>query len=235
MAASSTGGTHEAVTRRIRMDDSRRFVQNVGLVIVLITPRAIEKVADRIERAYARRHPQGIASPPDSRLWDVVARALVEAHRVSPWLPLDPELFVASQPTSSPLADPWESLAPVPATRRYRRRILQIVRSLRRELRGEIRSAEAQLRRGRSPESVLRRRTRTLSPLGCYLIAYRIGRPDLAARFQAGAQDQHAACPLYRLACRGLVSDAAYPVLELLPGLVPTRRVGPRAPRVCPN
>lgn len=202
---------------------------------MLITPRAIEKVADRIERAYAHRNPQGIVCPPDSRLWEVVARALVEAHRATPWLPLDPELFVASQPLASPLTDPWENLAPARAIRRYRRRILQIARGLRRELRAEIRQAEMQLGQGRSLESVLRRRHRGLSPLGRYLIACRAGQPDLAAKFRDPACEQHAACPLYRLACRRLIPPEAYPVLEILPGLIPIRRVGPLAPGVCLN
>ncbi len=155
----------------------------------------------------------------------------MEAHRANPWLPLDPELFVASQPAASPLADPWENLAPSQATRRYRRRILEIVRSLRRELRGEIRQAEAQLRRWPAAEAgVARRRNRGFSPLGRYLVAYRAGRPELAEPFREQVHEQHAACPLYRLACRRLIAAEAYPVLELLPGLVPTRRVGAARP-----
>lgn len=46
----------EAIAR----DETRDFTSpfsNWGQVIVLITPRAIEKVADRIEQAYAHRNP----------------------------------------------------------------------------------------------------------------------------------------------------------------------------------
>lgn len=151
----------------------------------------------------------------------------MEAHRASTWLPLDPELFVASQPASSPLADPWQNLAPSLAVRRYRRRILLIVRGLRRELRQEIHQAEARLRRGQPLKSVLRRHDPNFSPLGRFLVAHRAGRPDLAARFQEAASEQHASCPLYRLACRHMIPARAYPVMELLPGLVSTRRIGP--------
>lgn len=202
---------------------------------MLITPRAIEKVADRIERAYARRNPQGIACPPDSRLWEVAARALVEAHRASDWLPLDPELFVASQPSDTPLADPWQHLSPSHAVRHYRRRILQIVRGLRLELRQEVYRAEARLQQGQPLKSVLGDRDRNLSPLGRFVVAYRAGRMDLAEKFREDATEQHASCPLYRLACRRLIPSHAYPVLELLPGLIPTRRIGPPASSVCLN
>ena len=48
--------------------------------------------------------------------------------------------------------------------------------------------------------------------------------------FRARAHDQHVSCPLYRVACRGLIPARAYPVLDLLPGLILTRRRGPAPP-----
>jgi hypothetical protein len=196
---------------------------------VILSLHAIEQVAGRIERAYRRRvHKEDQAwGGPDPRLWTLAARALVEAHRNQPWLPLDPELFVMSQPRTIPLDDPWRDLAPSEAVRRYRRRVLKIVRGLRREIRGEVRRTEARVARGESLEQILRRPSKRLSALGGYLVAVRAGRHDLAEPLTERIYDQHAGCPLYRLACRHLLPGAAYPVLDLLPGLVLTRRRGP--------
>ncbi len=204
-----------------------RLMPQRAEVNVLITPHAIEQLSGRIEQAYLRRRSQALVSEPDSRLWEVAARALVEAHRKYPWLPVDPELFVAAQPPCSPLGDPWQHLAPAHAIRRYRQRVVLIVRGLRRELFGEIRRLESRIRAGHSLDSVLGWRTRRVSDLARYLVAHRAGRPDLAEPFRAGTQDQHEGCPLYRLACRGLIDPDLYPVLDLLPGLVLRRRVGP--------
>lgn len=195
--------------------------------MALLTPQAIANVAGRIERAYSLRFDAGPWGGPGPRLWEVVARALFEAHRAAPWLPLDPELFVASQPTTASPSDPWAHMEPGRAVRRYRRRIRRIARGLRRELVDEVRLAGALMGRGRSLEWVLDSPRRDLSPLGRYIVAYRHGRPDLAEGFRRQAQDQHAGCPLYRLACRRLLPESAYPVVELLPGLISTPRVGP--------
>ncbi len=191
---------------------------------MLLTPRAIELLADRIERAYLRRHSHLSWSGPDPRIWAVAARALLEEHRKDPSIPLDPELFVAAQPFNPPLADPWTVLAPTTAMTHYRRRIRRIVRGLHLELKAEIRQAEGRIRRGEPMETVLRSRSRSLSPLGRFIVAYRAGRIDLAERFRARAQEQHGSCPLYRLACQSLLPGEAYPVVELLPGLATTRR-----------
>ena len=135
----------------------------------------------------------------------------------TPTLPLDPELFVASQPVGEH-ADPWEDLADGRALARYRLRVRRLVSGLRRELREERAWARARLKRGDALEAVLGARSERLSPLGRYLIAAEAGRPDLADRFREGARAQHRTCPLYRLACRDLLPAADYPVFELLPG-----------------
>ena len=54
-------------------------------------------------------------------------------------------------------------------------------------------------------------RTRRVSALGRYVAAVRAGRPDLAAAVRDEAQQQHRSCPLYRLACDGLIPETAYP------------------------
>ena len=108
---------------------------------MLITPHAIEQLSGRIEQAYLRRRSQIPFSEPDPRLWELAARALAEAHRKDRWLPIDPELFVAAQPPCSPLGDPWQHLVPAHAIRRYRQRVVLMVRNLRRELLGELRAS----------------------------------------------------------------------------------------------
>jgi hypothetical protein len=195
---------------------------------VILSPHAIVQLAGRIERAYGRRHRHDSPwSAPDARLWELAARALIEAHRAEPWLPLDPELFVISQPVAAILDDPWQELAASEAIRRYRRRVRRLVRNLRRELAAEVRRAESRVRRGKELEVVVRRPTARVSALGAYIVAIRAGRPELAEPLVDAVHAQHAACPLYRQASRGYLPASAYPVMELLPGLVPARRHGP--------
>ena len=181
---------------------------------MILTPRAIEQLADRIERAYLRRRPEWRQAGLDPRLWSAAAAILTEAHRREPWLPLDPELFVASQ---APASDPWHELTRAASGRQYTSRVRRIVRGLRRELREEIRRVEAAISKGVSLEVILLGPSRQLSALGRFLAATGHDRPDLAARFEAEALRQHAACPLYREAARGLIPGDGYPILPLLP------------------
>lgn len=194
---------------------------------MLQSPRTIELVADRIERAYVRRYPDCQGWGLDGRIWSVAASALVVEHRRHRWLPIDPELFVASQSPKAGSADPWTDLAPTGAMWRYRRRVKQIVRGLRHELRLELRRVGRSVREGESLEVLLRRRHRWLSPLGRYIAAYQAGRMDLVDRFRCRARHQHQSCPLYRLACQTLLPESAYPVLEVVPGFAATPRRGP--------
>lgn len=188
--------------------------------------RAIEQVADRIERAYRRRHPFWRRVGTDAGAWTAAARALLALHRSDPAIPLDPELFVACQPAAGPLADPWHELTRPSALGRYRVRVRQIVRSLRRELDEEVRRAERRAHRGEDLEAILRSRSRQLSPLGRFVLAHRAGRPDLAEPFRAAAQEQHRSCPLYRDACRDLLPAGAYPGVDVPSGATPPDRPG---------
>jgi len=184
-----------------------------------LTLHAVEDLADRIERAYLRRQPywrQGCSNP---QVWASAAVTLIRLHRTDPTIPLDPELYVAAQPLSSPLADPWEDLAQASSAKRYRRRVRQIIRMLRMELQDEVRHAEDLVTQGESISVVLTAKSRSLSPLGRYIVAYRAGRLDLAGRCRSSAQAQHRSCPLYRHASRELLPRKAYPVLELASGL----------------
>lgn len=198
-------------------------------MILLISP-SIDEIASRIERAVLRRRPEwrGVASL--DRLWAVAADHLATLHREEPGLPLDPELYVAALPLDAPGCDLWNELISGTSVTHYRRRVRRIVLGLRRELRDEVRRAEARLRRGVPVEKVLLVRCRSLSPLGLYIVAQRAGRRDLADRLRTLAQEQHRTCPLYRAACVGLLPDADYPALELASGLKARRRVLSSAP-----
>ena len=57
-------------------------------------------------------------------------------------VPLDAELFVASQPIAVPFADPWSELTQPESARRYRSTLRRIVRRLRGELKREVGRAE---------------------------------------------------------------------------------------------
>ncbi|HEX8199689.1 MAG TPA: hypothetical protein VF590_04325 [Isosphaeraceae bacterium] len=176
------------------------------------TPITTRDLATRIHRAYQRRRPHWPPIGPDPEVWAVAAAALLQAHREDPRLPLDPELFVAAQPTGPLWADPWGELAQEDAIRRYRGCVERIIGGLRSELRAEVRLIRRRIRRGEAIEAALGRKSHDLSPLGRFIAACRVGRPDLAAPFRAAAAAQHRSCPLYRPACRRLIPAEAYPV-----------------------
>lgn len=179
----------------------------------MLSLHTLRELADRIERAYARRRPGRHSLIADSRVWTAAAATLLQTHCDDPErVPLDPEFYVAAQSRTSAFSDPWSELASDDSTRRYLGRIRRIVQGLRRELRVEIRWAESRIRRGVSIRAVLRTSGRRVSPLGCFIVACRAGRPDLAARFASSARAQHCSCPLYRQAGIGLLpSTVSYP------------------------
>jgi len=145
-------------------------------------------------------------------VWFAAALRLWEVHAQDPLrIPLDAELFVASQPISTAFADPWTELSGPEAARRYQSRVRRIVRRLGSELRREVRRAERLIRRGCEMSAVLNVQDGRLSPLGCFVVARRAGRADLADRFAAAAAAQHRSCPLYRSASLALIPADFYP------------------------
>lgn len=183
-------------------------------VTVLATQRDVDRIAERIERAYLLRRPfwhRGCSSP---RAWTTAAEGLLNLHLDDPEIPLDPELYVASQPIQSDAADPWTDLTQPSSFERYRRCVQRIIRRLRTEVRRECRLANRQLRSGLAIEDILQANDTTLSPLSCYIIALHAGRNDLASRFRANAEAQHWSCPLYKQACAGWIKSEAYPAKE---------------------
>jgi hypothetical protein len=148
------------------------------------------------------------------RVWTAAAQLLAQLHGEDPTIPMDPELFVASQSLKPGFGDAWGDLASAAAGEAYRKRVRGIVRQLERELGREVVRAERLITKGRPIEVVLGEEDARLSPLGRYLVASRAGRPDLAVRFEVGAVLQHRSCPLYRTASLPFLPAERYPTVD---------------------
>jgi hypothetical protein len=178
---------------------------------VLPSQGVLGKLSQRIEQAYGLRRPDWRGGCSTARLWSAAAERLWAAHASDPAeIPLDAELFVAAQPIAAPFADPWSELAQPDAGRRYRSQVRRIVRRLRAELKREVARAETSIGRGREITDVLNANGR-ISALGCFIVAIRAGRGDLAASFVGGVSAQHRACPLCRRASLALLPSDLYP------------------------
>jgi hypothetical protein len=217
----------DAVTRRFRSSElkpqgsaqetmeqqQRRYLRPSH---VLATQEALDRLAVRVEHAYGLRRPRWWRGCSTQRVWFAAALRLWEVHAQDPLhVPLDAELFVASQPISAAVADPWTELTEPEAARRYRSRVRRIVRQLGSELKREVRRAERLIRRGHAMGAVLNVQDGRLSALGCFIVAQRAGRADLAAHFAAATAAQHRSCPLYRSASLLLMPADFYPIESL--------------------
>jgi len=220
---------HKSEPARIEKAVQQKASQLAGSRHVLPTQETIDHLADRIERAYALRRAGWDRGCSTRRVWAAAALCLWQAHVDDPSLPLDSELFVASQPIAGSFGDPWVELTELEARRRYRARVRRIVRRLRAELTREVRRAERLLGEGRRVSVASLCQDSRLSPLGCYIAAHRIGRADLAGLFTRGAVEQHRSCPLYRLASLSLLSADCYPIDD--PSIVPEQTGVVRNPR----
>jgi hypothetical protein len=188
----------------------RRLERRISLV--LPTHQMVDLLAVRIERAYGLRVRRWWRGCSTSRVWHAAALRLWEAHSADQErVPLDAELFVASQPISVPLADPWTELTHHESAKRYRLAVKRILRRLRAELTQEVRRGERSIAQGEQLERVLGRRSHRLSALGSYILASRAGRDDLAEQFAAAAAAQHQSCPLYLYASMSLLPSELYP------------------------
>jgi len=198
---------------------------------VIPTQEVLDHLAGRVEHAYGLRRPRWWGGCSTQRVWFAAALRLWEVHAQDPLrVPLDAELFVASQPISVAFADPWTELAQPEAARRYRSQVRRIVRQLGSELGREVRRAERLIRRGGEMCAVLSLQDARLSPLSCFIVAQRAGQVELADRFAAAAAAQHRSCPLYRLAILALIPADCYPVESL--ALEPQTQTVPRAEKV---
>ena len=62
---------------------------------------------------------------------------------------------------------------------------------------------------GKGLDEVLSALGSRISPLTCYILAYRAGRADLADQHRVSAEKQHRSCPLYRQVIRSLLPGRA--------------------------
>jgi hypothetical protein len=148
------------------------------------------------------------------RVWTAAALVLSQIHGDHPEIPMDPELFVASQSFDAGASDVWSKLTSPAAGEAYRKRVRRIIRQLERELGREVEYAERRIAGGRSIPDVLCGRDARLSSLGRYIVARKARRLDLASRFQADVLAQHRCCPLYRSAFLAFLPAEQYPVDE---------------------
>jgi len=179
---------------------------------VLPTQETLDRLANRIERAFTLRRSNWYRGCSTPRIWSAAATILWEVHFKDSTVPLDPELFVASQPLAASFADPWTCLAQPEAGQRYKQSVRRIIRQLRTELKRELRLAENLLRQGRALSMIVASRDARLSPLGLYIAVHQAARPDLADRLRAGAIEQHKCCPLYQWASLAFLPAELYPM-----------------------
>lgn len=179
---------------------------------MLASQKELDRLATRIQLAYRRRGARWDGVRSTSRVWMAAATTLWQVCLDDAEIPLDPELFVASQPMSSGVADPWLDLVGEDAKAAYARRVRQIIRMLRAELKRELQFADRLLKKGRPLGDLLLESNPRLSALGRYIMARRADRSDLAKKLESDALAQHRVCPLYRFASLAFVSADQYPV-----------------------
>jgi len=178
---------------------------------VLPTQREITGLANRLEAAYKLRGGGWRVGCSTPRVWQEAAYTLWRAHKDNPRLiPLDPELYVAIQPVTAGRRDPWSDLTGFRAAWRYCNEVRTIIRQLRRELRTEVKHAERMIAEGATAGQLAQEER--LSPLGCYIAAIRLQKPELAAPFARRSLAQHESCPLYQPAATCLIPRELYPV-----------------------
>lgn len=179
---------------------------------MLASQKELDRLATRIQLAHRRRGARWDDGRSTSRVWTAAAMTLWQAHLDNAEVPLDPELFVASQPMSHGGSDPWLDLVGDGAKAAYARRVRQIIHMLRAELKRELQFADRQLKKGRSLGEMLVEPNPRLSALGRYILARRADRGDLAKKLEGAALAQHRVCPLYRFASLAFLSADEYPV-----------------------
>jgi hypothetical protein len=178
---------------------------------VICTQDAINNLADRIERAYCRRKPRLMIVNARLEVWEQAATRLLEASVAAPYVPIDPELYVAVLATGGNPSDPWSELTPKSSRARYIKAVRQIIVRLRRELAAELRLAECRLAGGMRLDDLLADGNDRISSLTRYILAFRAGRFDHVLNHRSAAQRQHRSCPLYRPASRPFLPSSTYP------------------------
>ena len=169
---------------------------------LLATQTDLDLLADRLEQAYRRRHPNWLATALTPGVWTAAAARLAEVAGSRTSYPVDPELFIAVQDYRSFRRDPWSELTQDVSAKLYRAAVRKIIRQLRLELRAELRWSKRRLVAGHTLEQVLAGSKSRLSPITKLALCLEQDRGDLAAAVRPAAEAQHRACPLYRFACK---------------------------------
>ena len=176
----------------------------------------ISILSSRIISAYLRSRREGDGELSTKKAAMAAAALLLQTHLDDEAVPLDPELYVASQSKRSRELSPWFDLATPAAAKCYVRCVRKIVRSLRKEIQSEIDRAEEKIGEGESVYHVLMKPDPKLSGMTRYLLAHRFRRPALANRFLHEAVAQHRSCPLYKQATCEMLSRDLYPDESML-------------------
>jgi len=178
---------------------------------VIPTQNNLDQVAERIERAYRRRHPTWTATGLTPGVWTAAAVRLADVSHGDVSLPIDPELFVAVQNYQSFRRDPWRELTQEGAVKIYRSAVRKIIQQLKAELADEMKRSKRFLEAGGSLDEVLANSKSRVSPITKFVLCHRQKRQDLVEVIRPAAQAQHLACPLYRFACENLVPSLFQP------------------------
>ncbi len=180
----------------------------------MTTCNNVLEIAIRLESACTKFHPASrVKSEISPDYWIRSAVALVAANKLEPLIPIDPELFIASQ------FDNGESSVPEDvegAVARYKSSVMRTICKLRQELSEELKWLTSASRRGMSVERLIRTHSRKITPLSLYIHAQRMNRDDLADGLISQVLEQHEHCPLYRAASIQWLEDGRYPAFASL-------------------
>lgn len=191
----------------------------------MTTCNNVLEIAIRLESAFSKFHPVSrVRSEISPDYWIRSAVALLAANRSEPMIPIDPELYVASQFENGERAIPEEV---EDAVSRYKSSVLRTICKLRQELSEELKWLTSASRRGHSVERLIRTHSRRITPLSLYIHAQRMNREDLADRLIGQVLEQHEHCPLYRAASSQWLEDNRYPAFASLERWRRTKVIAP--------
>lgn len=180
----------------------------------MTTCNNVLEIAIRLESAFTKFLPvSGARSELGPDHWIRSAVALVGANMSDPQIPVDPELYIASQFGIGEFSMPLDVDE---AVERYKSSVLRTICKLREELTEELKWLTSASRRGLSVERLIRTHSRRITPLSLYIHAQRMNREDLADGLISQVLEQHEHCPLYRAASTQWLEEGRYPAFACL-------------------
>jgi hypothetical protein len=194
--------------------DLKDFQHNRTRGDVVTTCNNVLEIAIRLESACTKFLPASRTKAeicPD--YWIRSAVALLALNRHETHIPIDPELFVASQYERGALTIPDDV---EDAVARYKTSVMRTICKLKQELSEELKWLTSASRRGLSVERLIRTHSRKITPLSLYIHAQRMNRDDLADGLISQVLEQHEHCPLYRAASAQWLEEGRYPAFASL-------------------